>query len=151
TADDVLMLAKLYRAENDLPNSRQARTRLKTEFNDHYPAIAYLARLALAEYDLDECGKLLPILRTLGPGQLGTVAIDFHYHVLTEAANQGLRLLDTFVAAGETADEQARRGVMVADLISELLGRNPLSSRPDAASALRAYAIRRYEPLVDKS
>src|SRR5205807_2416508 len=58
---------------------------------------------------------------------------------------------DTFVAAGETADEQARRGVMVADLISELLGRNPLSSRPDAASALRAYAIRRYEPLVDKS
>jgi len=151
TADDVLMLAKLYRAENDLPKAQESRTRLKTEFADHYAGIAYLARQALAEYDLDECGKLLGILRKLGPGQLGTVAIDFHYHVLTGAATQGLRLLDTFVAAGESGDEQARRGVMVADLVSELLGRNPLSSRPDVASALRQYAIRRYEPFADKN
>jgi tetratricopeptide (TPR) repeat protein len=71
--------------------------------------------------------------------------------VLTGAATPGLRLLDTFVAAGESPEEQTRRGVMVADLVSELLGRNPLSSRPDAASALRQYAIRRYEPLVDKN
>lgn len=151
TADDVLMLAKLYRAENDLPKAQEARTRLKTEFADHYAGIAYLTRQALAEYDLDECGKLLPILRKLGPGQLGTVAIDFHYHVLTGPAPLGLRLLDTFVAAGESADEQVRRGVMVADLASELLARNPLSSRPDSAAALRQYAIRRYEPLVDKN
>ena len=145
------MLAKLYRAENDLPQAQRARTRLKTEFVNHYPGVAYLARQALAECDLDECGQLLPVLRKLGPGQLGTVAIDFHYQVLTGTANQGLRLLDTYVAAGETAEEQTRRGVMVADLIGELLGRNPLSSRPDAAQALRAYAIRRYEPLLDKS
>jgi tetratricopeptide (TPR) repeat protein len=150
TADDVLMLARLYRAENDLPRTQEARTRLKTEFADHYAGIAYLARQALAEYDLDECGRLLPLLRKLGPGQLGTVAIDFHYQVLSGAAPQGLRLLDTFVAAGESADEQTRRGVLVADLVSELLGRNPLSSRPDVASALRQYAIRRYDPLVDK-
>src|SRR5439155_25738322 len=113
-----------YRAENDLPKAQEARTRLKTEFADHYAGIAYLARLALAEYDLDECGKLLPILRKLGPGQLGTVAIDFHYHVLTGPAPQGLRLLDTFIASGETAEEQIRRGLMVADLISELISRN---------------------------
>jgi len=151
TADDVLMLAKLYRAENDLPKARETRTRLKTEFAEHYAGIAYLARQALAEYDLDECGKLLALLRKLGPGQPGTVAIDFHYHVLTGAAPLGLRVLDTFVAAGESAEEQTGRGVLVADLVSELLSRNPLSSRPDAASALRQYAIRRYEPLVDKN
>jgi tetratricopeptide (TPR) repeat protein len=151
TADDVLMLAKLYRAENDLPKAQEARTRLKTEFADHYAGIAYLARVALAECDLDECGKLLPILRKLGPGQIGTVAIDFHYHVLTGVAPQGLRLLDAFVASGESPDEQTQRGVIVADLVSELLGRNPLSSRPNDASALRQYAIRHYEPFVDKS
>src|SRR5206468_1021036 len=97
-ADDLLLLAQLYRAENDEAKARAARDLMRAEFPGHFGCTAYLAREALRAGDLPACAKLLPVLRRLGPGQFETLAVEFQYRVLAGDHASARRLLDDYVA-----------------------------------------------------
>ena len=89
------MLAKLYRAENALPKAQEARTRLKTEFADHYPGIAYLARLALITAGVlavhnQSWVSIVPLGLTIIVSQLGRLIWETRY-VSASLAFPGLK------------------------------------------------------------
>ncbi len=144
SGDDLVLLARLYRAENDDAKAREVCARMRAEFADQFGCVAFLAREALREHDLDACGPLLESLRKLGSGQFETVAVEFQYRVLAGTHDLARRLLDDYVAAGADDRERAERSARSANLVYDFLEAYPLKSRPQAVADLRQTAVRLY-------
>jgi tetratricopeptide (TPR) repeat protein len=149
TADDLTLLAGLYRAENDAAKARAARDRLRAEYPTHYGCVAFLAREALRDHDLPACEQLLPALRRLRPDQPEAVAIEFQYRVLAGTPDLARRRLDDYVAGGGTDAARTTRAVWAANQVYDFLQARPL--KPEAAADLRATAVRLYRPEAGRS
>jgi tetratricopeptide (TPR) repeat protein len=143
SAEDLLLLAKLYRAENDETKLRQTRERMQAEFSGHYGCTAYLAREALRERDLAACEKRLPTLHKFGPTLFETRAIEFQFRTLSGDADSARRLLTEYIAAVSPAEQSARK-LQIANFLCDFLLICPLSDRPAAAADLRSLAIQQF-------
>jgi tetratricopeptide (TPR) repeat protein len=150
SADDLMQLVRLYRAEGDDQNARQIREQMRAEFSTTFACVAFLAREALRDHDLPACEHLLPTLRRLGPGQF---AVDFQYRALAGEPDLGRRVLDEYVAAAPAGQAQAERAVQTANLIFDFVHAHPGDDRSAAAVAvadLRATAIRLFRPAAER-
>jgi tetratricopeptide (TPR) repeat protein len=150
SAEDLILLAGLYRAEGDSAGSRQAQERMAAEYPEHFGCTVFRAREALRDHDLPACEALLPALR-LGPGQFDGLAVEFQYRVLAGAADNGRRLLDNYITAAATAEDRAARAVRCANLIFDLLQLRVVDERSPAFADLRANAIGLYRPTADRN
>jgi tetratricopeptide (TPR) repeat protein len=142
SADDLVLLAKLYRAENDEAKFRSACERMRSEHAGHYGCLAFLAREAIRDLDAAACEKFLPALRQLGPRQFETLAIEFQYWTLAGDAERSRQVLTDYAASGATPTEKAQRELRVAHFLHDYLAVAPMANRTAAASELRALAIR---------
>lgn len=141
SADDLIQLAKLYRAENDDTKARVARERLRAEYGQDYRSLAFLAREAIRDHDLVECEKLVPHLRQLGPNLFETATIEFQCRTLAGEAKRACKLLSDFAAGGETEIAKKARARRAADLVYDFLQAYPLTDKAEAA-ALREFALK---------
>jgi tetratricopeptide (TPR) repeat protein len=152
SAEDLMQLVRLYRAEGDDASARQARQQLRTEYPNHLGCVAFLAREALRDHDLPACEELLPTLRRLGPGQFDAVAIEFQFRALAGGSDLGRKVLDDYIAAAPSPEVQAERAVRSADLIFDFLQTHPADDRSAAAVGdLRSLAMRLYRPAADRN
>lgn len=142
SADDLVLLAKLYRAENDEAKFRSACDRMRTERSGHFGCVAFLAREALREFDAAGCEKLLPSLRQLGAGQFDTLTIEFQYLTLAGESERARKLLTDYVVASPSPAEQAQRERRLANFLHDFLAVAPMADRVTAAGELRSLAIR---------
>jgi tetratricopeptide (TPR) repeat protein len=146
SADDLVLLARMYRADGDEAGARQARERMAAEYPTHIGCVAFLAREALRDQDLPGCERLLPTLKRLGSGQFDTVGIEFQWNVLAGKQNHGVHVLDDYVGAATSVEEKSARAVRCANLIYDFLQVHPTDDRSPVVSDLRAAAVRLYRP-----
>lgn len=152
SADDLILLVRLYRAEGDAANAGQAREQLRREFPTHLGCVVFLARESLRDHDLRTCEKLLPSLRRLGAGTFQAVAIEFQWRALSGGPDLGRRVLDDYMATAPTAQARADRAVQCANLIYDFLQVHPTDERSAAATAeLRASAIQLLRPEAERN
>ncbi|HEY1376262.1 MAG TPA: tetratricopeptide repeat protein, partial [Gemmataceae bacterium] len=150
SADDLMLLTRLYRAEGDEAAARRVRDQIAAEYPAHFGAAVFLAREALRDHDLPACERLLPALRRLGPGQFDGIAVEFQYRVLAGSPDVGRRLLDDYVAAGPTPEAKAARGVRCGHLIYDFLQAHPADDRDAAVADLRQAAARFLRPHAER-
>jgi tetratricopeptide (TPR) repeat protein len=143
-ADDLLLLAKLLRAENDSANYQRVLDRLRVECRGHYAAVAYLAREALRDSDTATCEKWLTVLKQLDPNHFDTLAVEFYCRALVGEFGPAQRLFTDYVAAGSTPPERAVRSSRVAYFLFDLLRTCPMADRASLASDLRSFAIQQF-------
>jgi tetratricopeptide (TPR) repeat protein len=143
-ADDLLLLAKLLRAENDSDNYQRVLDRLRVECRGHYGAVVYLAREALRDSDTATCEKWLPVLKQLGPNQFDTLAVEFYCRAIVGEFGAAQRLFTDYVAAASTPSERVVRSSRVAYFLFDLLRTCPMADRASLASDLRNFAIQQF-------
>jgi tetratricopeptide (TPR) repeat protein len=146
SADDLILLARLYAEEGDETKVRQAREQLAAEYPAHLGCALFLAREALRQQDLPACERLLPTLRRLGPGQFDTVAVEFQYRVLAGATDAGLKVLDDFIAAAPGDDDRFARTLRCANLVYDFRQLHPTEG--PAGAAMRSTALRLLQPVA---
>jgi Tfp pilus assembly protein PilF len=152
SADDLILLARLYRAEGDEVNAQRAREQMRTEFPTHLGCVAFLAREALRDHDLTACEQLLPTLRRLGGGQFQPVAIEFQFRGLAGAPDLGRRVLEDYVASAPTPQVRAERAIQCANLIFDFVQSHAADERSATAAAeLRTTAVRFYLPEAERN
>jgi cellulose synthase operon protein C len=140
-ADDLLLLAKLLRAENDSDRFQRVLDRMRIEYRGHFATVAFLAREALRESDAAGCEKLLPVLKQLGPGQLETVAIEFHLRILSDDFAAADRLLTDYCKHATDRTDEARRNRQLADFLFGFLAACPVPDRPALVANLQKAAL----------
>jgi tetratricopeptide (TPR) repeat protein len=150
SADDLVLLAKLYRAENDEVKFRSACERMRSEHAGHYGSLEFLAREAIRELDATGCEKLLPGLRQLGPGRFDTLAIEFQYWTLVGEGDRARKLLTDYAVSSPTPAEQAQREIRLANFVHDFLAVAPMADRTAAAGELRSLAIRWFSNRMEK-
>jgi tetratricopeptide (TPR) repeat protein len=148
SADDLILLARLYAEEGDDTKARQAKGQMAAEYPAHLGCTVFLAREALREHDLPVCEQLLSTLRRLGPGQFDPVAVEFQYRVFTGGANSG-RILNDYIAAAASNDEQAARTLRCANLVCDFLQLHPAEG--PAAIELGNLAVELLRPAAEKN
>ena len=147
SADDLILLAGLYRAEGDEAKTRQTRERMAAEYPANFACTVFLAREALRDHDLPACEKLLPVLRRLGPGQFDGVAVEFQYRVLTGEPEAGRPVARRFHGRRRVRRRRRPPGrLRCANLIYDFLQVHPADDRGPADADLRSIAIRLYRP-----
>lgn len=140
TADDLLVLCKLYRAENDETKTNQALERMRTEYAGHYGCVAFQAREAMRRLDLPAAEAHVAALQRLSPGLFETLAIESQLRSLAGQSERARQILVDFVAAGPP-QERRSRGLLAAAYLTEILPSFPAATHGEAAKALRKLAI----------
>lgn len=140
TADDLLLLCKLYRAEADEAKANQALERMRTEYSGHYGCVAFQAREALRRLELPAAESLVAALQRLGPGMFETLAIESHLRFLAGQPERARQILVAFVTA-VPAPERSPRGLLAAAYLVDILPSFPASSHAESAKAMRKFAI----------
>jgi tetratricopeptide (TPR) repeat protein len=148
--DDLVVLARLYRADGDEAAARQARERMAAEYPTNFGCIAFLAREAMLRDHDKDCERWLPALQRFGAGQFETFAVEFQYRALGGAADRGRQLLEEYIAAATSPDDHTSRTLRCANMIDDFLQVHP-PERSQAGADLRATAIRLYRPLAERN
>ncbi len=151
SAEDLIFLAELYRAEGNEASAKDVRKHLADDYPAHFGCTVFLAREALRDHDLPGCEALLPALRRLGPGQFDGLAVEFQYRVLAGASDLGRQLLDDYIAAAPTAEDRTARAIRCANLIFDFLQLHPADERGPIVADLRTTAIRLYRPAAERN
>lgn len=143
-ADDLVLLARLYRCDGEGTNYLQATAQLEHEFGNEFVAQTYLAQEALRNDEWDKADQHIAAMKRLDAMRFETQLIACTRLALEGKAEPARKLLEWYIRDAQDGVPRAARQVRCGHAVFDMLRSYPMAEHPAAVAALREAAIEWY-------